>query len=70
MKRYIRRHLKVWTLAVIVSAPIAAIMTYGEWSVTGDMLTLNLPWWYWAYTITSGLALAYFQIRYFDKPKD
>lgn len=69
MKDYFRRCWKLWALAFVLSAPLAAVMTIGEWSVM-DMPTFNVPWWYWAYTITSGLFIAYLQIRYFDKPKE
>lgn len=64
-----KRYWKFLMLSLVLSVPLAAVMVIGEWSVMKDMLTFNVPWWYWAYTITSGLALAYFQIRYFDKPK-
>lgn len=65
-----KRYWKFLVLSFVLSVPLAAVMTIGEWSVMKDMLTLNVPWWYWAYTITSGLFIAYLKIRYFDKPRE
>lgn len=53
-----------WAVALLMAAPLGLVMAYGKWDLRDYQ---SWPAFFWWYTVIGGLAVAYFDIRYFGK---